>query len=115
MANFQQTLRDYANEYGYIVNQKNSVVSTEASRNAINTIMGQQATFKNSTKDNGDGKAVVMGFIHDTFTGEWNVAAPAGLPPDFLGRATHSMNLTKQKYATQGRLRAKLEAKRMAK
>jgi hypothetical protein len=115
MAHVQQTLRDYAGEYCYIVNQKSSMVSTETSRNAINTIMGQQATFKNSSRDTRDGKGVVMGFTHDTKTGEWNIAAPAGMPPDFLGRATHSMNLTRQKFATQDRLRAKLEAKRKAK
>lgn len=99
----------------FIQNLSASIVSTEAGRKAFESIATQQATYRSATQKNGDEKAVVMGYTKDMRTGEWELAMPSGLPSDFIGRAKHSMNLTKKKVDIRDRLRAKLAAKKKVK
>ena len=77
-------------------------------------ITNHTATYRNSIITDGMDSALVAGFFM-TEDGEMEVRIPTGTPSDYVGRAYCEMNQVKKKWETKARLRAKLEAKRMAK
>lgn len=90
------------------------VLTKGATKAHLEMLEKNVATYKNSKIGTEGEQHVIGGYVMDD-DGQWKLLMPTGTPKDYIGRATHEMNLTKKKTDTIARLRLKLEKKKQGK